>query len=430
MLPGKPSYLLGLCALAGGTILQNGQVRPTNYPDTKVDISSYDFRTYEANATELSYKGRWDSKKVSWWSSPGLVFGFTGDTVAITFGELTTNATLVAYRIGGLDWAFTNVTAGATHLLVSSETPGVNETFPISPLTFELRVTNWIYGVQIDKVHVAAEQSLVKVPPHKRTIEFIGDSLTVGMYTTYEGLSSFAYAVGAGFGQTEYYVTAFPGLCVTDQSCWGIPRGQSHQWFYTSDIGWRSDIIWGDEPEPWDFKKQETIPDIVVINLGTNDIDPMDNVTTEAFIDGYKKLISGVHGKYPKAHVIVMELWLTFYSSGNSYEQKLGYQKELKDIMAYFNSREYLSAPTVWDGTTNTTTTLHGPARPFVHYFSTKGILQHSDISPEDHPSDIGAVKIASHLMQFIKLTFGWEMLATGPEVLHDTMYWNDEPFY
>lgn len=121
-----------------------------------------------------------------------------------------------------MDWAFTNVTAGATHLLVSNETAGVNETYPVNPLTFELRVTNWAYGIQIDKVHVAAGESLVKIPPYNRTIEFIGDSLSAGMYTSYEGLSSFAYGVGAGLGETEYYVTAYPGICVTDQDVSGI----------------------------------------------------------------------------------------------------------------------------------------------------------------------------------------------------------------
>ncbi|KAI1401585.1 SGNH hydrolase-type esterase domain-containing protein [Hypoxylon fuscum] len=430
MLVEKLSCLLGLCALARGTILQNGQVRTTNYPDTKIDVSSYDFQSYNANATELSYKGRWDSKKVSWWSAPGLVFGFTGDIVAITFGELTSNTTLVGFRIGGMDWAFTNVTAGATHLLVSNETAGVNETYPVNPLTFELRVTNWAYGIQIDKVHVAAGESLVKIPPYNRTIEFIGDSLSAGMYTSYEGLSSFAYGVGAGLGETEYYVTAYPGICVTDQDCWGNPRGQSHQWFYASDTSWRSTQIWPDGPEPWDFEKQDTIPDLVFINLGTNDNNEANNVTSEAYVDAYKKLIQGVHGKYPKAQVIVMQLWMGFYAYGNSYQQNLGYEQELQDVVAYFNSDEYLQAPTVWDGTTNTTSTLDAPSESFVHYFSTKGIMQHNDIGPQWHPTDVGAIKVASHLTQFVKLTFGWEMVATGPEIFHETTYWNDEQSY
>lgn len=51
-----------------GTILQNGQVRDVIFPDTKINASEHEFETYPADASELSYKGRWDSNKVSWWS--------------------------------------------------------------------------------------------------------------------------------------------------------------------------------------------------------------------------------------------------------------------------------------------------------------------------------------------------------------------------
>lgn len=133
---------------------------------------------------------------------------------------------------------------------------------------------------------------------------------------------------------------AYPGICVSDQNCWGNPRGQVHQWFYTSDTSWRATAIWGgefdftlrrlswtgssvaplsrhvgcpvltltlnlDNPEPWDFSQQQA-PDIVVINLGTNDFNEANNVTSETYLDAYKKLIQGVHGKYPNAQVVVM----------------------------------------------------------------------------------------------------------------------------
>lgn len=49
------------------TILQNGQVRPTDYADTRIDLAEYSFNTYLPDAAEISYKGRWDSKYVSWW---------------------------------------------------------------------------------------------------------------------------------------------------------------------------------------------------------------------------------------------------------------------------------------------------------------------------------------------------------------------------
>ena len=71
-----------------------------------------------------------------------------------------------------------------------------------------------------------------------------------------------------------------------------------------------------------------------------------------------------------------------FYSYGNSYQQNLGYEQELKDLVAWFNGPEYLLAPTIWDGTTNTTTELETPAQAFVHYFSTKGISEPLSNSP------------------------------------------------
>ncbi|KAH8199012.1 hypothetical protein TruAng_006841 [Truncatella angustata] len=397
---------------------------------TKIDASSYSFQTFSATAPELSYKGRWDSRKISWWSASGLVFGFSGDTVAVTFGDATINGTLVGYRLSGMDWQFTNVTAGGTHLLVTNETAGIDQTSPISPHTFELRVSNWGYGVQIDKVHVAANGSLISVPNHGRAIEFIGDSLSAGMYQTYEGLSSFAasipsrlqptimvYGTGAGLGETEYSIIAYPGICISDQNCWGNPRGQVHQWFYASDTSWRATEIWGDNPEPWNFSAQQP-PDVVVINLGTNDLNEHNNVTSTTYVDAYKKLIQGVHGKYPRAQVIVMQLWVGFSQYGNSYAQNHGFDTELLNVVQYFNSDEYLSAPVIWDGITNTTTTLTtiDTTKPFVHFFNTTGILQHNDIGPQWHPTDVGAIKMASHLTQYIHLTFGWDLQANGPE--------------
>lgn len=261
-------------------------------------------------------------------SAPGIRFGFTGDTVAVTFGDLTISSTLVAYRLSGLDWAFTNVTAGATHLFIRPETEGTDQTGPISPHTFEMRVTNWGYGVQIGKVHVAAGHKLVKLHARPRSIEFIGDSLASGMHNSYEALAGFAYGVGEGFGNTEYSITAIPGICVSDQECWGNLRGQSHQWFYTTDTSWRATEMWGgeleyphhlsefgedlnliprcqNEPEPWNFSKQQAA-DLVVINLGTNDANVANNVSASTYVEHYKRLIQGVHGVWPDAQVIIM----------------------------------------------------------------------------------------------------------------------------
>lgn len=51
--------------------------------------------------------------------------------------------------------------------------------------------------------------------------------------------------LGAGLGNTEYSITAYPGICAADQDCWGNPRGQVHQWFYTSDTSYRASVMYG-----------------------------------------------------------------------------------------------------------------------------------------------------------------------------------------
>jgi len=54
--------------LTSATILENGRPRPTNYPDPRIDPNACDWNTNEADTHELSYKGRWENKHISWWS--------------------------------------------------------------------------------------------------------------------------------------------------------------------------------------------------------------------------------------------------------------------------------------------------------------------------------------------------------------------------
>jgi hypothetical protein len=209
------------------------------------------------------------------------------------------------YRVNGQDWQFTNVTTNATHLLVSPSSPAVNITTPISPSTFELRVTNWAYGVQIAQVHVTHGEKLIQIPNYDRTIEVIGDSLTAGQYATLEGLASYGYGLSAGLGNTEYSITAYPGICLFDKQCYGNLRGMFYQWYYASDTSGRAIQIWGDKPELWDFSKQPAA-DIVVINLGTNDNNSANNVTTAGYTAQYTLLIEGIHTVWPQAQIILI----------------------------------------------------------------------------------------------------------------------------
>lgn len=429
------ALLFGLRSLVSSTILQNGQVRPTNYPDTAIASVSADdpsWTTYPPNATELSYKGRWDHQYISWWSAPGLKFGFQAHNVAISFDNYTSEGVLLAYRIDGQDWMLTNVTANTTHLFVTPETTGYNLTTPQGAVqTFELRVTNWAYGVQIANVHVAGGACrLVKIPNYARTMELIGDSLSAGQYATLEGISSYSWGLMYGLGNVEFSITAYPGICLHDSRCYGNLHGQTFQWLKIPDTSGRALEIYGDglDIPDWDFDAQPAA-DITVINIGTNDNNTANNITSTEFYDSYIELINEVHTQWPDSQIIVLSLWSGFGAVGNTFQQGAGFLDEIQNVVKYFNN-----------GSLN-----ERGGEGFVHYFvscasfrsvsaeltdtrcglqNTTGILQHNDIGPQYHPTDVGHIKLASHLMQYVKLTFRWILEQTGPEVQHDTLYW------
>ncbi|XRM45749.1 hypothetical protein ABZX51_008823 [Aspergillus tubingensis] len=364
----SPIYVLSWALQASATILQNGQVREDPYPGQAkaISLDNGSWRTYQPDASEIAYKGRWDSKYVSWWS------------------------------IDGLDWQFSNVTANSTYQFAGSWTPGLDLA---KNNTFEMRV-------QLAGVSVASDSQLITVPQYSKTVEIIGDSFASGQYGTYEGLSSWAYNYAAGLGDVEYSITAYPGICLTDEQCYADKaRGMTHQWFYASDAGVRANATYGNQPEKWDFSAHRAA-DLVIIDLGTNDHRAVNDIPGSTFYDSYVELVTSVHETWPNAQIVIMSLWGNFTRSGDTYVQSPFYVSEIQRVAEHFQD----------DG--------------FVYYFDTTGVLQHNDIDPQEHPTDVGHIKVASHLMQWTKLKLGWEFGATGPEVQHDTLYWNNEDSY
>lgn len=96
-------------------------------------------------------------------------------------------------------------------------------------LLTSISVSNYAYGVQVNKVLVANGSSVYKLPVAPLMIEMIGDSLTAGYSATYEGISSFGWGLCEGMGNVEFSITAYPGICVHDQYCFGSYRGQTYQ---------------------------------------------------------------------------------------------------------------------------------------------------------------------------------------------------------
>lgn len=87
-------------SLVSSTILQNGQVRITSYPNTVIDPTRYKWKTYPQSAHEISYKGRWDSKFISWWSwVVASAFPLHGDFFLLELNQLNEVGDALVFRL-------------------------------------------------------------------------------------------------------------------------------------------------------------------------------------------------------------------------------------------------------------------------------------------------------------------------------------------
>lgn len=97
--------------------------------------------------------------------------------------------------------------------------------------------------------------------------------------------------------------------------------------------------------------------------------------------------------------------WGSFVKKGMTHQPTQVYEEEAKKVHEHFKDRG------------------------FVYYFDTTGILQYNDINPKNHPTDVGHIKLASHLLQWVRLVLRWNLEPLG-EVQHGTLYWNDQQDY
>lgn len=149
-------------------------------------------------------------------------------------------------------------------------------------------------------------------------LEFIGDSITCGygvegiwekdLFTTQTERPDKAYAIQtckilkaqaqlcswSGIGITSHYVD--PETVNLPETSWLMPP----TWPYT-DKG--LSLRLGIEPEVWN--QERFSPDIVVINLGTNDISWVRNVEERRlnFVAQYRQLLESVHRRSPNAKI-------------------------------------------------------------------------------------------------------------------------------
>lgn len=189
------------------------------------------------------------------------------------------------------------------------------------------------WGFVLDK-----GKKLVETPAlPSRKIEFIGNSITCGYgneglkkeegfdYATENHYYSYASITSRNLN-AQHWVVARSGIGAYrnyGEAKTGNPRScMPVQYEYT---GYAWDLKLREEPsflrEKWDFSRYQ--PDVVCINLGTNDLST-NNYDTSLLKQGYQKLYKLVRQHNPKAKIV-------FLTGSMLYKQELQTAKQLLD---------------------------------------------------------------------------------------------------
>ncbi len=142
--------------------------------------------------------------------------------------------------------------------------------------------------------------------PPTRRIEFIGDSITVGYgnegdsptcyFTpaTQNAARSFAGLTADHF-EAEYSLIALSGLGVVRNFAYAeASSGTTAVDYFKRTVALFPGLN-------WDFT--QWTPDVVVVNLGTNDFSTDPFPAQEEFVSGYTNLLTEIRAAYPQAHI-------------------------------------------------------------------------------------------------------------------------------
>jgi lysophospholipase L1-like esterase len=304
----------------------------------------------------LHFAGRWDTSDpttyIGNWESPYVETGFTGTTAKATVRDAATvyasidHGPIATYSAvsGAIDLTPAPLADGEHSVWFSYRT-GELDTCAIWPspcATFQ--------GFTFDP-----GARTLPLPPRRKLVEFVGDSITVGALSSRNTVTSYSWLTGEQLG-VDHTDIARSGACLVQLSnCFGVGQAFDKQTINGST--------------EWDFSRYDA--DAVVINLGTNDAGR--GVSGPDFQAAYVALLQQARAKYPHAALIAFE---TFR------------QRYLAETQA--------AVQTLADA---------GDANVF--YLNTEGWLTDADYVDGGHPNDGGHAKIAQKLAPYLAAHIG-----------------------
>ena len=339
---------------------------------------------FPADAPEIGYVGRTagDGGGVSFdWAGTTVRCRFTGSRLAVRVSDTQKNY----YRVTVDGEETTIATFGTDSLVVLAEGLGRGEHFATL-----LKRTEGDQGrTTIHAFLLDGDGTLLPAPePRRRHIEFIGNSLTCGYGV--EG----AAKTDPFLPETEncYYSFASIIARVFDAECTLIShsgRGVARNYGdrnSTSEETMPDRMLrtFDEAPEPlWDFAASPYRPDLVVINLGSNDFSTRPHPSREEFRVGYLRMLGALREHYGERMPI---LCVAPYTHGPAF--------------AYI---EELVREAPWPNL--------GFAALLPGYYA-----ETTDLGAVGHPNRIGQRKMAMALIPYVSSLTGWELPARAVE--------------
>ena len=165
------------------------------------------------------------------------------------------------------------------------------------------RRTEALFGTTV-VIGISAGTGQLLTPPaaRSRRIEIIGDSITCGYGD--EGVNPCAFSA-----DTENVYLAYGSILARALGAELSTVAWSGKGIYFNYNGNRVErmptlydrTIPTDSTHLWNFVPQ---PDLVVINLGTNDYSTTNDPTTEQFVTAYQSFLQHIRSKYPAAYIL------------------------------------------------------------------------------------------------------------------------------
>ncbi len=244
---------------------------------------------------QIRFVGRYDASQPTavrfGWPGAGAVFRFKGSGARVTLDDPSQFLTIVVD--GAVRPRLATSPGRRTYLLASDLPPGEH--------TIELyrRTEGWLGPTTFHGIDLQGEL----LPPStvQRRIEVIGDSISCGYGN--EGIPPCSFSAGTENHYLTYGAIAARALgAELSTVAWS---GKGLLYNYGDDKSMPMPALYAraipTEDGTWDFAWQ---PDVVVINLGTNDFSTDGDPTSELFVSAYVSFLVQLREIYPESYLL------------------------------------------------------------------------------------------------------------------------------